>query len=132
VAAKALEPSAVARWNSKLGVHVDAAALAHALVPAGACRVHDAKERLARSIASEAVARGRCTAEGRERELLADRLHGVALGSQEGCATKGPPGPATERRAPGRARFPTPQPDPQGKPLTRPGLEGVVLRLHCA
>ena len=79
VAAEALELGAVARWDGDLGVHVDAAALAHALGLAGACRVHDTQQWLARSIASEAVARGRCTAEGRERELLADRLHDVAL-----------------------------------------------------
>jgi len=52
--------SAVARWDGDLGVYVDAAALAHALALAGACRFHDAKER---TIASEVVARGRCTAE---------------------------------------------------------------------
>jgi len=78
VAAEALEPSAVVRWDGDLGVHVDAAALAHALVLAGACWVHDTQQWLARSIASEAVARGRCTAEGRERELLAERGSGRA------------------------------------------------------
>jgi len=36
VAAEALEPSAVARWDGDLGVHAFAAALAHALILAGA------------------------------------------------------------------------------------------------
>ena len=74
VAAKALEPSAVARWDSDLGVYVDAATLAHALVLAGACRVHDAQQWLARSFASEAVPCCCGRAERRKRELLTGRL----------------------------------------------------------
>ena len=67
-------------------MHVKAAALAHALALAGACRVHDTQQWLARSIASEAVARGRCTAEGRERKLLTGRIPGVALAGPIGAA----------------------------------------------
>jgi len=55
VAAEALEPSPVTRWDSDLGVYVDAAALARALVLARAGRVHDPEQWLARSVASEAV-----------------------------------------------------------------------------
>jgi len=58
-------------------VHVDAAALAHALILARAGRVDDTQQRLTSAVACEAVARGRCTAEGRERELLADRFPSV-------------------------------------------------------
>ena len=57
-------------------MYVDAAALAHALGLAGACRVHDPQQRLARSVASQAVTCSRCTAEGSERKLLGWRCQG--------------------------------------------------------
>jgi len=61
-------------------VHVEVAALAHALALSGltgACWVHDTQQWLTSAVDGKAVARGRCTAEGCERELLTDRLHGL-------------------------------------------------------
>ena len=79
VPAQTLELGSVTRPYGDASVHIETAALAHALRPARTSQVNDAQQRLARSIARDAVASGGRTTERRERELLAVGLLGVAL-----------------------------------------------------